>query len=205
MLKRFIPILAMAGLCWIVVLFDQALWHGQLASHGILPRHLSGLPGILWSPFLHGSFKHLAANTLPLLILGGVICARGHSEFSLVTLCGILLSGGLTWLIGRNGSHIGASGLIFCYFGYLASLACFDRKIGTLLLSLVCIVMYGGMLRGLAPTSTPVSWEGHLAGLGAGVAIAWLHEKLKRTPIEEPLPPGPPAAKGGTGTPLSPP
>lgn len=191
-MKRFIPIVVMTALCWVVVLFDQVFWHGHLGQHGIVPRHLAGLPGILWAPFLHGSFTHMAANSLPLLVLGGVICARARSEFILVTIGGTLLSGALTWIIGRNGSHIGASGLIFCFFGYLISLACFDRKLGTLLLSVACIVVYGGMLRGLAPTAGPVSWEGHLAGVAAGVTLAWFLAKVKRTPIGEPAAPDAP-------------
>ncbi len=127
---------------------------------------------------MHGSFKHLAANTVPLLILGGIICARSNAEFAAIALAGSLLSGGLTWLLARNACHIGASGLIFCFFGYLASLACFRRTFGTLVLSAVCILGYGGMLKGILPTSTAVSWEGHISGLVAGIALAWLASKL---------------------------
>src|SRR5205823_3268855 len=126
----------------------------------------------IWSPFLHGSFQHLAANTLPLLVLGGILCVRSRAEFASITIAGIALGGGLTWLIGRNADHVGASGLIFCFFGYLASLAYFNRNIPTVFLSIVCILGYGGMLRGLLPTSGAISWEGHLAGLVAGIIIA---------------------------------
>jgi membrane associated rhomboid family serine protease len=86
----------------------------------------------------------------------------------------------LTWLIARNASHIGASGLIFCYFGYIASMAWFRRTFGTLCLSVVCVLGYGGILRGIFPTTTAVSWESHLAGLIAGVVLASLMAKLKR-------------------------
>lgn len=175
--KRFVPIVMLTALCWLVFVVNNLILDGHLSRYGIIPRHLSGLPGIIWAPFLHASFQHLAANTLPLLILGGIICARSDGEFTLATVGGILLGGGLTWLIARNADHIGASGLIFCYFGYLASLAYFKRNIGTLLLSLVCIFGYGGMLRGILPTSAAVSWEGHLAGLAAGVALAWVASK----------------------------
>ena len=177
-LKRFIPIVVVTALCWLVFVVNNLIWNGHLARYGIIPRHLNGLPGIIWAPFLHGSFQHLAANTLPLLILGAVICARGKGEFVPITVAGTLLGGGLTWLIGRNACHIGASGLIFCYFGYLASLAYFNRNIATLLLSLVCILGYGGMLRGILPTSAAVSWEGHLAGLAAGIVLAWFISRL---------------------------
>ncbi|RPI95931.1 MAG: rhomboid family intramembrane serine protease, partial [Chloroflexi bacterium] len=103
---------------------------------------------------------------------------RSRSEFIMLTLMGTLLGGGLTWLLARHGSHIGASGLVFCFFGYLASLAYFRRTFGALLLSALCLLGYGGLLRGILPGSTAVSWESHLAGLVAGIALAWLSAAL---------------------------
>ena len=182
MLKRFIPIILLTTICWLVFLVNNVMWGGSLDRYGIAPRQVSSLPGIIFAPFLHGSYRHLAANTLPLLILGAIICGRGRGEFVVVTVIGILLGGGLTWLFARSAHHIGASGLIFCYFGYLASLAWFNRTFGTLLLSVVCIVGYGGLVRGIVPTSSGISWESHLAGLIAGVVLAWFMAKLKRTP-----------------------
>jgi membrane associated rhomboid family serine protease len=177
-LKRFVPILILVGLCWLVFGLDRALWGGRLTQHGVLPRQVQGLPGILWAPFLHGSFKHLAANTVPLLFLGGILCVRSRLEFALVAVAGILLSGGLTWVLARNACHIGASGLVFCFFGYLASQALFRRTFGTLALSAVCLLAYGGMLRGMLPTSAAISWESHVAGLLAGVGLAWAASRL---------------------------
>jgi len=183
-IKRFSPIIALVAACWAVFVINNLLWSGHLSQHGIIPRHLAGLSGILWSPFLHASFRHLAANTLPLLILGAIICGRSRSEFTVVTLGGILLGGGLTWIFARTAAHIGASGLIFCYFGYLASMAYFRRSFGNLVLSAVCIIGYGGMLKGIVPTATAVSWEAHLAGLAAGIALAGITSKLSPPPRE---------------------
>jgi len=152
---------------------------GHLDQYGIRPRRVASLPGIIWAPFLHGSFSHLLANTVPLLLLGAILCARSESEFVVIAGAGALLTGALTWVFARNASHIGASGLIFCLFGYLASLALFRRTFGTFVLSLVCIVVYGGMVRGVLPTSPAVSWESHLAGLVAGVALAWMGSKFR--------------------------
>jgi membrane associated rhomboid family serine protease len=178
--QRFKPILTVVGLCWLLFLVNNGLFQGHLNQYGIAPRHLEGLLGILWAPFLHSSYGHLAANTLPLLFLGGIICVRSRSEFTFVTVAGILLGGGLTWLFARTASHIGASGLVFCFFGYLASLACFQRTPGTLILSGLCILAYGGIVRGLLPTATAVSWESHVAGLVSGIAIAWFLSKANR-------------------------
>jgi membrane associated rhomboid family serine protease len=181
-LKRFTPVLALTAVCWVVFLVNNLMLGGQLSQFGIIPRRLSGLPGILCSPFLHASYRHLVANTLPLLILGGIICARGKGEFATVTTGGVLLGGLLTWLFARSAYHIGASGLIFTFFGYLASLAWFNRNIPTLLLSLICIVGYGGLVRGLIPTSGAVSWESHLAGFLSGVLLAWAASKIGKEP-----------------------
>jgi len=188
MLKRVIPVLALVALCWIVFLLDHSIFSHRLIQYGIRPRHLSGLPGILWCPFLHGSFQHIAANTIPLLIFGSILCLRSRSEFLGVTAAGIVLSGGLVWLLGRNAYHIGASALIFCFFGYLGSLAIFERKVGNLLLSILCIVAYGGMLRGIVPTSGAISWEGHLLGLLSGVALAWFIAHVRKADTETKLP-----------------
>ena len=182
MFKRFIPIILLTTSCWLVFLVNNVMLGGSFDCYGIAPRQISGLPGIVFAPFLHGSYQHLAANTLPLLILGSIICGRSRGEFVVVTVTGILLGGSLTWLFARSACHIGASGLIFCYFGYLASLAWFNRTFGTLLLSVVCIVAYGGLVRGIVPTAAGISWESHLAGLAAGVAIAALMGKLEKTP-----------------------
>jgi membrane associated rhomboid family serine protease len=181
-IKRFTPILVLTAVCWVVFLVNSLIFKGHLDQYGITPRQVSSLPGIICAPFLHASYEHLAANTLPLLILGAIICGRSRGEFVAVTVLGILVTGGLTWLFARSARHIGASGLIFCYFGYLASLAYFNRTFGALCLSVVCILGYGGMIRGILPTSTPISWESHFAGLVAGAALAWLMAKLNRTP-----------------------
>jgi membrane associated rhomboid family serine protease len=178
-LSRFIPILALVGLCWAVFVVNNLMLHAQLNQYGIIPRNLSSLPGIIFAPFLHGSYKHLVANSVPLLILGAVLCTRSKGEFVIVSGCGILFGGALTWLFARHAAHIGASGLVFCYFGYLSSIAFFRRSIGTLLLSVICIIAYGGIVRGILPTSATVSWEGHLAGLLTGIGAAWFMARVE--------------------------
>jgi membrane associated rhomboid family serine protease len=189
MIKRFTPIITLVTACWVVFGINNLLWHGRLNQYGIIPHQLGSLTGILWAPFLHGSFKHLLANTLPLLFLGGTICARSKTEFGLLAVAGTLLTGGLTWLFARNASHIGASGLIFCFFGYIASLALFRRTFGALVLSLLCVLLYGGIVKGIVPTSTRISWESHLAGLASGIFLAWLASKLNpRHETTEPKP-----------------
>ena len=182
MIKRLLPVLILTAVCWLVFLVNNLMLGGHFDQCGIRPRHIGSLPGIVLAPFLHASYRHLAANTLPLLVLGGIICARSKGEFVVVTGVGVLLGGGLTWLFARSACHIGASGLIFCYFGYLATLAYFHRTFGTLCLSVVCILGYGGLVWGIVPTSTAISWESHLFGLAAGIGAGWLMARLDKTP-----------------------
>jgi membrane associated rhomboid family serine protease len=113
--------LTLVALCWLVFGVNQLLWHGQLNQYGIIPRRLGSLPGIIWSPFLHGSFMHLVANNVPLLVLGGILCGRSTSEFALVAVLGMVLSGGLTWLAARSACHIGASGQVFWFIREVCS------------------------------------------------------------------------------------
>lgn len=49
-------------------------------------------------------------------------------------------------------------------------------------LPVVCILGYGGLVWGIVPTSTAISWESHLGGLLAGTAVGWLMAKLRKTP-----------------------
>ena len=52
------------GLFWVIQLVNAALG-GALVAFGIHPRTLDGLVGILLAPFIHVSFAHLIANTIP--------------------------------------------------------------------------------------------------------------------------------------------
>jgi membrane associated rhomboid family serine protease len=130
--------------------------------------------GIPLAPFLHGSILHLLMNTIPLAILGGFIAIHGRDIFFKTTVIIILAGGGGLWLIGRPAFHVGASGLIFGYFGFLVSRAFVQKSIGSLLVCVVTIFTYGGLMWGVLPVTGHVSWEGHLCGFFAGILAAWL-------------------------------
>jgi membrane associated rhomboid family serine protease len=162
------------ALMWVVELLD---WLGgrwlELDRFGIRPRQLDWLPGILLAPFLHGGWGHLAANSLPFFILGLLVIGRGEKTFWAVS-AGIVLLGGLgVWLLGRAGTvHLGASALIFGYFGYLLTVGVVERSLVAVARAVVVAALYGSILWGLLPTRAGVSWEGHLCGLLAGSASA---------------------------------
>ena len=179
-MKRFTPICVLVAICWIVFGVNNIILRGALNQYALEPRHLNALPGILWSPFLHENFGHIAANTLPLFLLGAMICFRSRAQFLGVTTTGIVIGGGLTWLLARDAHHLGASGLIFCYFGFLIARAFFDRSIVTFILAILCLVGFGGIIWGILPVSRAISWEGHAAGLAAGILAAWSLPKPRR-------------------------
>lgn len=163
---------------WVVEVVDAGLLADRLESQGIQPRTLSGLDGILWAPFLHGSIAHLAGNSLPFAVLGGLVAIRGRRRWFDVTATILVVSGLATWLLARSGNHIGASAIVFGYLGYLVGSAVFDRNASSIVAALIAVVLYGGLVFGLLPQST-VSWEGHLFGLLAGWATAALARRRK--------------------------
>lgn len=169
---------------WLVEILDL-LPFLQLDRFGILPRSASGLRGIILAPFLHGGFGHLMLNSLPFIVLGGTVLLSGVRVFWCVTVF-VTLAGGLgVWLFaGENSNHIGASGLIFGYLGFLLARGVFERSLQSMLIAGVILVGYGGLLFGVLPLQAGVSWQGHLFGFFAGVAAARLIGSGVRLPRE---------------------
>jgi len=157
---------------WIVEMVNLPLGH-RLCRYGIFPRTAGGLAGIPLSPFLHAGLSHLFLNTGPLIVLGGLVLMDGRRPFIRATVV-IVLAGGLgIWLIGRPSYHVGASSLVFGYFGFLLAKGAVDRRFQSLLIACVVAAAYGGLFWGLLPTAAYVSWEGHACGFLAGGLAAW--------------------------------
>ena len=175
-LSSYEYLLYMVVTMWVVAFVNLLVDH-QLCRYGILPRNLEGLVGIPFSPFLHAGLAHLAFNTIPLIFLGGLLLFHGRKAFIRSTVI-IVLAGGLgIWLVGRPAYHVGASALVFGYFGYLLARGLFDRRFQSFFLSLVTVLAYGGLFWGLLPTVAYVSWEGHICGLVAGIVAARLEKR----------------------------
>ena len=174
-------ILVCVVLLWSIECVNALLDH-RLNRWGILPRTLAGLAGIPLSPFLHGSFTHLILNTVPFVTLGGFVALQSPRIFLAVSLQIILLSGGALWLLGRSGYHVGASSVLFGYFGYLVARGWYERSVTALLVALLTLVLYGGIVWGVLPMQPYISWEGHLFGLLAGVLVARLAIPRRRDP-----------------------
>jgi membrane associated rhomboid family serine protease len=161
---------------WVLELLDSLLLKGRLNRLGIRPRRLIGLRGILFAPLLHGNLGHLAANTIPLLVLGWLIMLNGLNTFLTVTAIVWVISGIGTWLLGGyNTNHIGASGLVFGYFGYLLLWGYFDQSFSAVTIAILVGLIYGSMLWGVLPIHRGKSWQSHLFGfVGGGVAARYL-------------------------------
>ncbi|MBD2316013.1 rhomboid family intramembrane serine protease [Phormidium tenue] len=175
-LKTQVKILAASvATFWIVFILNEVIFGGRLNALGILPHRFIGLRGILFAPFLHGNLYHIAANTVPFVILGWMVMLRNTKDFYFVSFMSALVGGLGTWLIGRpNSVHIGASGVIFGYFGYLLFRGYFERSFVAIAISIAIAIGYGGMIWGVLPTRSYISWEGHLFGFIGGILAAKL-------------------------------
>jgi membrane associated rhomboid family serine protease len=165
---------SLLGLMWGLEIVDGLVLNHSLDLFGIIPRQPIGLRGIILAPFLHGNFSHLMANTIPFLTLGWLVMARRISDFIVVSIVSMVIGGLGTWLFGSSGVHIGASGVVFGYLGYLLARCYFDRRLSSGAIALFVGVTYGSILWGVFPTSAGISWEGHLFGALGGIVSARL-------------------------------
>lgn len=143
-------------------------------DHGIYPRSISGLQGIVLSPFIHGSIKHLYNNTLPLAVLLASLFYFYRNNALKVLFLGIILSGMFTWLIARPSFHIGASGVIYLLASFIFFKGIFTKYYRLVALSLVVVFIYGSLLWYIFPLKEGISWEGHLGGFVIGLLLAFL-------------------------------
>lgn len=161
------------GGTWLVHV-ATVLTGGWLLSLGIVPRSLSGLVGILFAPFLHGSFAHLLANTLAFVPLSILLLMRGRRDFYSVSAAGVVGSGLGAWLFGAPGTvTIGASGVLFAWLGFLMARGLVERSVGAVLATVAVTWGMGSMVWGVLPLTAGVSWQAHLFGFLTGLVVAW--------------------------------
>ncbi|WP_162126323.1 rhomboid family intramembrane serine protease [Flavobacterium phycosphaerae] len=159
-------------LMWVVFFFERS-FNINLTSHGIYPRTFSGLQGVVFSPFLHGDLNHIANNSIPLFILTSALIYFYRDVSLKVLFYGILFSGIITWVIGRNSFHIGASSLIYVLVSFIFFKGMMTQYYRLMALSLTVVMLYGGLIWYVFPeVDKQISWEGHLAGLITGFGFA---------------------------------
>ena len=148
-------------------------------QYGNLPRELASLPGILIGPFLHGSLTHFFSNIVPLAIFLYLLLQHGVKRTVGITLWVIMVTGLLVWLFGRDAYHVGASGVLYGYFGYLVLGGFFSRQVKLIIISLLVGFFYGGLIFGVLPARPYISWESHLFGFMSGCIAAYFWAKKK--------------------------
>lgn len=167
------------GSLWVIFIIGIFLPF-DLQSHGIRPRSIAGLQGLIFAPFLHSGWGHLISNSLALgpLLFISLTYSRKMTLEAVIFIA--LLGGGATWLLGGgNTIHVGASGIIFGLIGYLLAIGLFRRELFALVVSLIVASYYGWAIYSLFVVLPGVSWTGHFFGFGAGVFAAWLSRNEK--------------------------
>jgi membrane associated rhomboid family serine protease len=173
--KAFFLMVGFIVLIWVLQIFNWAGHYRLDHYYGILPRNIGRLPEIFTSPFLHFSWDHIEGNSGPLFVFGFLAAYRGVTKFLGVTLLVAVTSGLAVWLFqGNNELTVGASGLIFGYFGYVLSRGLIDRNLIDALAAVVMGLSYAYILTVAIPGTPGVSWVGHLGGLVGGVAAGWI-------------------------------
>ncbi len=170
---------------WAVETID--VFAGDLDAHGIRPRDAAGLEGIATAPFLHAGFGHLLGNTLPFVVMGGVIALAGLARVAAVTAIVALVSGLGTWIVAASNTvHVGASGIVFGYAAYLLSRGIFSRRPLHLGVGALVLGIYGTtLLFGLRPTEG-ISWQGHLFGALGGLLAARVLDARRERAVAPP-------------------
>src|SRR5215212_7331111 len=165
---------AFVALLWAIEGFDTAVDH-RLDQYGVEPRDEDGLVGIVVAPLLHGSWSHLAANTVPVIVLGFLVFLAGVGYGVAVTMVVWVVAGVGVWLTGPDNTiHLGASVLVFGWLTCLLTRGFVSRSLGQLAVAVVVFVVYGGALWGVLPGQPGISWQGHLFGAAGGVIGALL-------------------------------
>jgi membrane associated rhomboid family serine protease len=178
-LRKFRDALIVMGVflavIWVLQVFNWADGYRLDSEFGILPEHVSRLGEIFTAPFLHFSWQHIEGNSLPLFVLGVLAAYRSIARFLLLTLIVAVTSGMAVWLFqSSNELTVGASGLIFGYFGYVLLRGFIDRNLIDIGVGLLAGALYWTILEVAIPGTPGVSWIGHVGGLVGGVLAAWV-------------------------------
>jgi membrane associated rhomboid family serine protease len=178
-------------LLWVLDLVNNVQHRSLNNDLGIEPRQAGRLPEIFTAPFLHGSVAHLAANAMPLFGLGLIAALTGVWRFVGVTAVIVVVSGLGVWLFApSNTVTVGASGVVFGYFGYLVLRGLIDRRPVDVVVAAGVAIAYGYLLPGVLPGQEGVSWQGHASGVVGGVLAAWLFRRRRPRTAPEPASPG---------------
>lgn len=156
---------------WLVEIVERAAGL-SFVKLGVYPHHLKGLPGIIFSPFIHSDFNHLISNSIPFFILLFMLIYFYRRISYRIFFLMYFLAGICVWIAGREAWHIGASGVVYAMAAFHFVSGIIRNDVRLLTLSVVVVFLYGGMIWGILPINPDVSWEGHLWGALSGVTLA---------------------------------
>lgn len=165
------------ALIWVIHIV-QAVTGLDLKRLGVFPGRVEGLPGILTAPLIHGGWEHLFYNSISFLMLGAVIFWF-YPRIALRSIILLYLLSGLgVWVFAEpNSYHIGASGVIYGMVSLVFWSGIFRRNLKSIVLALIILILYSGFFGGIVPGKEGISWESHLLGALAGIALAWIYRK----------------------------
>lgn len=171
----FVMTFLLLGVCWAVEIVNYADDGSLSNQYGIQAHNGDTFWHIFTAPFLHANLDHIMANSVPLAIFGLLAALRGVTRFIAVSLIIVVASGLGVWFLSAPGTvTVGASGLIFGYFGYLIARGFVEHRAFDIVIGLVIVVAYGTMIFGALPGQPGISWQAHLFGLIGGILAAWL-------------------------------
>ena len=156
----------------------ESFFGTDLSAYGIIPRKVSGIPGIFTSIFIHADWKHLFNNSLPLFLLSWALVHFYREVAFRVSFWVMFMGGFWTWISAREASHIGASGLLYGLFSFLLISGFIRFNKGLLAISFLAAFTYGSLVWGILPYDYRMSWESHFWGFTAGIALAIYYRKV---------------------------
>jgi len=174
---KLIPFLTTAWLLLVAIHLVNLLFSMKLNYFGVIPREVSGLYGIVFHPFLHGSWSHLINNLISFSLFSALVWQFKPNRIWILLIMGGLLPGLLVWVFGRTSIHVGLSGVVYFLWAYVVFYGFVRRSIKSVVISVVVIFLYGGMAWGVLPIKAGMSFESHLFGMLCGAVIGYLYAK----------------------------
>lgn len=172
--KALFVMVGFIALIWAVQVANWTLNYRLTADYAIEPRSLGHAGDIFAAPFLHASWQHVEGNSGPLFIFGFLAAYRGVRKFFMVTLLIAVTSGLAVFFFQHSAPTVGASGLVFGYFGYIIVKGLFDRHLIDVLIGCVMALSFAYLLTAALPNTPQVSWLAHAGGLVGGVLAGWV-------------------------------
>ncbi len=178
-IRNAFSVAAMIALLMLLVHIVFLIFPVPKYNWSIYPRDPGQWYGIITGQFIHASWGHLFSNLPPLIITTFVLFyfyrSIGWASYFLI-LCA---TGLMVFVLGRNYSHIGASGLVYGLIAFVFFSGIFRRNVKSIALMGVMVIMYSGYLAGFFPTEERVSWESHLFGAIAGGWTAFVFRNFR--------------------------